>query len=87
MIDRRAAASSTDVLPNQGENDSVLTAGAAEGVIASVVEKKNDEPISPFVKVSHLQTPTSYHMHPLPARLRDVGVDENTLQQIREILR
>ena len=49
--------------------------------------KKIDEPISPFVNVSHLRTPTSYHMHQLPARLRDVGVDENALQKIMEILR
>ena len=58
----------------------MLTGGAAEGVITSEVEEEFDELISQFVNVSYLQTPTSYHMHQLPARLRDVGVDENTLQ-------
>ena len=50
-MDSGAAASNTDVLPNRGENDSVLKGGAAEGILSSMAEAEIDEPISPFVNV------------------------------------
>ena len=82
-----AAASSNDVLPNRGDNDSVRTGGILQYEVPEQATGMSRHIFGTEEFATHLHTPTSYHMHQLPARLRDVGVDENFLQKIMQTLR